>query len=56
MLQDEDIKRQLSYYQVSAASRDLEAAVIEKLHAEEESAEIQDMITRFYNKFDELHE
>jgi len=30
--------------------------VIERLQAEEESAEIQDMIARFYNKFDELHE
>lgn len=36
--------------------RDIEAAVIERLQAEEESADIQDMIARFYNKFDELHE
>lgn len=39
-----------------AGPREIEAAVIEKLQAEEESAEIQDMIARFYNKFDELHE
>lgn len=29
---------------------------MEKLQAEEETQEIQDMIARFYNKFDELHE
>ena len=60
MLQDEDIRRQLSYHHgasfIGSGARELEAAVIEKLQAEEESAEIQDMIARFYNKFDELHE
>ena len=29
---------------------------MEKLYKEEENAEIQEMITKFYNKFDELHE
>jgi len=50
------VKRQLGYPNQYYASSDIEAAVIEKLKAEEESAEIQDMIARFYNKFDELHE
>lgn len=29
---------------------------MERLQAEEDGAEIQDMIAKFYNKFDELHE
>ena len=35
---------------------DIEAAVFQKIYAEEESADIQQMIAQFYNKFDELHE
>lgn len=36
--------------------KEIEAAVIDRLQAEEENAEIQEMIAKFYNKFDELHE
>ena len=36
--------------------RDIEQAVIDKLYQEEETQDIQDMIAKFYNKFDELHE
>ena len=36
--------------------RDIEQAVIERLYAEEETQDIQQMIAKFYNKFDELHE
>lgn len=36
--------------------RDLEQAVIDKLYQEEETQEIQHMIAKFYDKFDELHE
>ena len=60
VLNEEDVKNQLRYLQQMTGQaygpRELEAAVIERLQAEEESAEIQDMIARFYNKFDELHE
>ena len=34
----------------------MEIAVFQKIYAEEESADIQQMIAQFYNKFDELHE
>ena len=34
----------------------MEIAVFQKMYAEEESADIQQMIAQFYNKFDELHE
>jgi hypothetical protein len=55
-LRQEDVNRilQTNFPQVSI--QEIEQAVIERLQAEEESAEIQDMIARFYNKFDELHE
>ena len=36
--------------------KDIEQAVIEKLYQEEETQDIQQMIAKFYNKFDELHE
>ena len=36
--------------------RDIEQAVIDKLYQEEETQDIQQMIAKFYNKFDELHE
>jgi hypothetical protein len=36
--------------------RDIEQAVIDKLYQEEETQDIQHMIAKFYNKFDELHE
>ena len=36
--------------------KEVEAAVLDRLQADEENAEIQDMIAKFYNKFDELHE
>lgn len=36
--------------------QDMEMAVYQRLYAEEESADIQQMIAQFYNKFDELHE
>lgn len=36
--------------------KEIEAAVLDRLQADEENAEIQDMIAKFYNKFDELHE
>ena len=35
---------------------DLQQAVIDKLYQEEETQDIQQMIAKFYNKFDELHE
>ena len=35
---------------------DIERAVIDKLNQEEETNDIQKMIAKFYNKFDELHE
>ena len=38
------------------SENDIELAVIQRLYAEEESADIQQMIAQFYNKFDELHE
>lgn len=38
------------------SENDMELAVIQRLYAEEESADIQQMIAQFYNKFDELHE
>jgi hypothetical protein len=44
VLQDEEVKRQLAYHQGMsgqiAGPREIEAAVIEKLQQEEESAEI----------------
>ena len=43
-----------SSYNLSQA--DIETAVLQKVLAEEESSEIQQMIAQFYNKFDELHE
>ena len=36
--------------------RDIEQAVVDKIYQEEETQDIQDMIAKFYNKFDELHE
>ena len=36
--------------------QEVEQAVIERLQAKEKSAEIQDMIARFFDIFDELHE
>ena len=42
--------------QQKLSERDIEAAIFDKLYAEEESADIQQMIAQFYNKFDELHE
>jgi hypothetical protein len=36
--------------------RDVEEVVIQRLYAEEETQDIQHMIAKFYNKFDELHE
>jgi ubiquinone biosynthesis protein COQ9 len=61
VLRQEDVKIQLMSFQRSTgappiSAQEIEQAVIERLQAEEESAEIQDMIARFYNKFDELHE
>ena len=41
---------------MSYTERDIEQAVIEKLYQEEETQDIQHMIAKFYNKFDELHE
>ena len=38
------------------SERDIEQAVIDKLYQEEETQDIQNMIAKFYNKFDELHE
>ena len=38
------------------SEQDMEIAVFQKIYAEEESADIQQMIAQFYNKFDELHE
>ena len=38
------------------SEQDIEVAVFQKIYAEEESADIQQMIAQFYNKFDELHE
>ncbi len=38
------------------SEQDIEVAVFQRLYAEEESADIQQMIAQFYNKFDELHE
>lgn len=40
----------------SYTDRQIEQAVIEKLYHEEETQDIQQMIAKFYNKFDELHE
>ncbi len=56
VLRMEDIRQMMAPYQGLVSPQEIEAAVIERLQAEEESAEIQDMIARFYNKFDELHE
>jgi hypothetical protein len=56
VLRQEDINRVLSTAYPQVTPQEVEQAVIERLQAEEESAEIQDMIARFYNKFDELHE
>ena len=36
--------------------KDIEQAVIDKLYQEEETQDIQQMIAKFYNKFDDLHE
>lgn len=36
--------------------RQIEQAVIDKFYQEEETHDIQQMIAKFYNKFDELHE
>ena len=38
------------------SEHEIEVAVFQRLYAEEESADIQQMIAQFYNKFDELHE
>jgi len=35
---------------------DIQQAVIDKLYQEEETQDMQQMIAKFYNKFDELHE
>jgi len=35
---------------------EIKQAVIDRLLQEEETLEIQHMIAKFYNKFDELHE
>ena len=56
VLRQEDVTRVLSTAYPLVTPQEVEQAVIERLQAEEESAEIQDMIARFYNKFDELHE
>ena len=53
IIREESFKRQFSS---NLDEKEIEAAVIERLQAEEESAEIQEMIAKFYNKFDELHE
>ncbi len=56
VLRQEDINRIIVSNFPHVSPQEIEQAVIERLQAEEESAEIQDMIARFYNKFDELHE
>jgi hypothetical protein len=56
VLRQEEVNRVLSTAYPQVTPQEVEQAVIERLQAEEESAEIQDMIARFYNKFDELHE
>eukprot|EP00347_Sterkiella_histriomuscorum_P022188 403331364 len=54
ILREESFAREFSGVQLD--EQQIEAAVMERLQAEEESAEIQEMIAKFYNKFDELHE
>jgi hypothetical protein len=55
-LRQEDVTRVLSTAYPVVTPQEVEQAIIERLQAEEKSAEIQDMIAGFYNKFDELHE
>ena len=53
MLKEETFARQFSG---RLDEREIEAAVMERLYAEEDNTEIQEMIAKFYSKFDELHE
>ena len=48
--------RQSTSHPLNIIEREIEQAVIDKLYQEEETQDIQHMIAKFYNKFDELHE
>jgi hypothetical protein len=55
-LRQEDVTRVLRTVYPLVTPQEVEQAVIERLQAKEKSAEIQDMIARFFDIFDELHE